>query len=186
MNPDHLVVSGQLVQFLPEISVCDRFPGGVLPSVRLPSRKKFGDSAPRVSESVGPVTWQARFNARSPSIAATSSMRLLVVSGTLPWTHARAFPAAQNARPASGSRVAETRTIGDNFDFAQIQSGNCGHTTPPFMSCQLLEALKGNATVCTEREVRGLCDGLSRSAGPATVDAAVAHAGVSGSGSRHG
>ena len=166
--PGHLVVPGQLIQFLPEISVCDRFPGGAChPFVFHLGRNSV---IPRLtySESVSTVTWQARFSARSPSIAATSSMRLLVVSGAFPAARAP-YRAAQNARPTSGSGVAEARTIGDNFDFAQITSGNCGHTTPPFLSCQLLEALTGNATVCTQREVRGLCDGLSGSAGPATV-----------------
>jgi len=84
--PDHLVVPGQLIQFLPEIAVCDRFPAALCHSFVFHLGRNSVIPRLTYSESVSTVTWQARFRARSPWIAATSSMRLLVVSGVLPYS----------------------------------------------------------------------------------------------------
>src|SRR5580704_8593007 len=153
MYPVHLVVPGQLIQFLPEIPVRDRLPGGALPSVRLPSRKELRDSAPHVlrvrqhGDAAGPFQCPQSLDCGDQFHAIVGRVRRTSLQ------HALAFSAAQDARPASGSRVAEARTIGDNFDFAQITSGNCGHTTPPFKVMSTSRGVTGNATVCTEREV---------------------------------
>src|SRR5580692_8912119 len=132
MYPDHLVITGEFIHLLPEIPVCDRAAGGALPSVRLPSRKELRDATPHVFRVRQHGDLACAFQSPQSLDRRDQFHAIVRCVRRTPLKHALAFPGAQNARPASGSWVAEARTIGDNFDFAQVASGNCGHATPPF------------------------------------------------------
>ena len=75
----------------------------------------------RYCESVCRSTSQARFNASSAEIAAVSSMRLLVVSGSPPQSSFSRVAEAQDRAPAAGARIAGAGAVGPDLDSAQAR-----------------------------------------------------------------
>jgi hypothetical protein len=83
--PGNLVAFDRLVQRLPQLGVLHRLLVGGLPAVPLPAVNPAGDAVLHIfAESVCISTSHGSFSAFSASIAAISSMRLLVVSASPP------------------------------------------------------------------------------------------------------
>ena len=78
--PFDVMADQDVVKSLPEIDILDRFLGGGFPTIPLPVYDPLRDPVLTYVLSVWIATRIGRFSARSPSIAAWSSIRLFVVS----------------------------------------------------------------------------------------------------------
>ena len=88
----HLVPFPQGVEALPQLGVLDRLLVGGLPAVLLPAVDPGRDPVAQILAVGMESTTLGRFSASSAEMAASSSMRLLVVSGSPPWSSLRCSP----------------------------------------------------------------------------------------------
>ena len=113
---------GGVDQLLPQLGILDRLPVGGPPAVLLPAVDPFGDAVADI-DAVG-IERRPRTAAsapRAPRIAASSSIRLLVVSGSPPEISFSRAPERITAPQPPGPGIALAGAVGEDFDFGHEQ-----------------------------------------------------------------
>ncbi len=105
--PAHLVPLGGLLEPLPQLDIADRLLVGGPPAVPLPALDPARDAAAEVVRVGVKVDVGGDFSASSAEIAAISSMRLLVVSSSPPFSSLRCWPACKMAPQPPGPGLPE-------------------------------------------------------------------------------
>src|SRR5580692_11280140 len=159
--PSHLVVAGQLLEFLPQISIHHWLSSGGSPAVGLPPRKELGDSSAYIlgvgqhGDLAGTLQSPQPLNDCDQFHPIVGRVRHTTLQDPLMLT------APKDARPASGTGIPKARTVSGDLDFVHIR--------PPFrrISVATRADLSGshlatNSKSCSRAQARTAPNELNR------------------------